>query len=175
MSSKGGERLTERGEALALQAGVVAGITLRADFNRREGKRKFQVQLVACPLFAELRGAAEKKNVLQLAVELLKFYEQSLAISVARKETERTGRVQNTQEFWSAQQEIKRTLLGSKYEEKKFLGIFVGLDFLAGQKVRDLNELDLERLRASIREQVKKLSPENPRKDLMCSTQTAQI
>ena len=179
--SEMGERLTDKGAALAAQARVVINLILHSDFDRRGGRRKFQERLLAQPLIVELREAAPRKpSATTLAAKLLAFYEQSLAILITRAEnsvrTEKGMRLESTQSFWNAQQEIKRAVLGRGYEEHKFLGIFVGLDFLAGQKVRDESEFGLKELRNALQAKIETLSPRgNPRKETTCSAQAAQV
>ena len=165
-----------KGEALALQASQVVDAILLSDFGRRGGRRKLQEELLKRPPFVELRRVAHKKGVLFLAVELLKFYDLALEILIARATSAATGKVVNTQDFWSAQQEIKRAVLGAGYEEHKYLDIFVGLDFLAGQKVRDESELSLAKLRSDLQEKITELTPQkNSGKEIECEMQTAQI
>lgn len=176
MSSYGGsERLTRGGKELALQAGKVIDVILHSDLGKKGGRREFRFQLLGNPPFIELRGAATSSNVVWLARELLKFYEQSLAILMAREESARTGKTQNTQEFWYAQQEIKRILLGDAYEEKKFLAIFHGLDFLAGQRVHTGSELECKRLLNAVREKAEVLRNPGNRKEPPCPVSTVQI
>lgn len=160
---------SERGEELARRTDEVMDAILRSDFTKRGGKRKLGLELLGKPLFLELSETVQRSNVISLATELLKFYEQSLAIAVAREAGEKTH------DFWNAQQKIKQDLLGGKFEEKKDLGIFHGLDYLAGQKIHYASELDRKRLVASVREKIEAFSPDNNRKDTRCSTATAHV
>ena len=166
--SEGEKKLTGRGEELARKAGEVMDAILLSDFTKRGGRRKLRLEFLEKPLFVELH-AVRKPNAISLAAMLLKFYEQSLAIAIAREAGEKTH------DFWNAQQKIKQGVLGSKFEEKKYLGIFHGLDFLAGQKIHYGSELGRKRLLASVKEKIEVFCSNSNRKDTRCGTTTAQI
>ncbi len=148
MPCEEGERLTGKGAQLALWASELVDAILATNFRRKGDRRRLRPLLLENPLFAELRKAAKRQNVIWLAAELLKFYEQSLSIAAAREENRKTH------PFWEAQQEIKRAILGDRFREDRFLGIFNGLDFLAGQKIHYGSELEREKLLAEIKEKV---------------------